>query len=177
MDFSDLAAESITVQLWSGGVLVAQGTGEGSSITPESPLIIDRWPDRFGRPALNEGYLSLSSAGEPFSVSGILGDELRFIPGLPSGVEFPPYFSLFECGSSDGMDNVLFDLRTTLACPPDPIIHIDRGTDGVVLTWDCDGYLLQGAESVTGPWIDLDVDSPATMATRYSLRFFKLRGR
>ena len=175
VDFSDLAAQSVTVQLWNQGVLLGQGTGEGSAIEPESPLILDHWPDHFSQLNVN-GVLRLTCA-EPFTVSGIVGDEIRIIPELPAGASVPDFLDRLECVTSEGMDNLLFGLQTTLACPPDPIIHIDRSTDGVVLTWDCEGYMLQGAESVTGPWIDLDVDSPATMATRYSLTFFKLRSR
>ena len=175
MDFSDLAAESITVQLWSNGVLIGQGTAPGSAIEAESPLIIDRWPDRLAQVSVN-GELRLT-CGELMSISGIQGDEIRIIPELPQGVLVPEYIGSLECLVSEGLDSVLFGLQTTLACPPDAVLHLDRSTDGVTLTWDCDGFLLQGAEEVTGPWFDLGVESPASMSANRPWRFFKLRGR
>ena len=173
VDFSDLAAESITVQLWRNGVLIGQGTGSGSAIEPESPLIIDRWPDRLSQVSVN-GELRLT-CGELMSISGIQGDEIRILPELPQGVVLPEFIESLECLVSAGMDSVLFGLQTTLACPPDPILHIAGSTDGVVLTWECDGYLLQGAEEVTGPWFDLGVKSPATMSSSRPHRFFRVR--
>jgi hypothetical protein len=122
------------------------------------------------------GELRLT-CGELMSISGIQGGEIRILPELPQGVVLPEYIESLECLVSEGMDSVLFGLQTTLACPPNPILHIDRSTDGVVLTWDCDGYLLQGAEEVTGPWFDLGVESPATMQANRPWRFWRLRGR
>lgn len=172
VDFSDLAAESVTVQLWSNGVLVGEGTGEGAAIPPENPLVIDRWPDRFGRPAINEGYLALTS-GEPFTVSGIMGDELRFIPGLPPGMEFPETLRRLECLASDGMDSVLYGLERTLVCPP-VTLHIGNAFEGVTVSGvGTDDYRLQGAEHVTGPWYDLGVTSSVTLPTTHPARFFR----
>jgi hypothetical protein len=42
------------------------------------------------------------------------------------------------------------------------------------LNWQGDGFRLQGAESVSGPWYELGVDSPVALPANYTWRFFRL---
>jgi len=55
----------------------------------DNPLIMDRWPDRFGQTGL-DGVLRLTTAGE-FTISGFHGDEVRIIPVVPAGAPFLAY--------------------------------------------------------------------------------------
>jgi len=106
--------------------------------------------------------------------SGCVGTELRIIPEL-SGAAMPPSaFIGLECLISGGMDLRLSQLQTTPACAPTPI-NASRDAAGLHLNWSGDGFRLQGAERVTGPWYDLGVSPPATLPVNSSLRLFRLR--
>jgi hypothetical protein len=47
--------------------------------------------------------------------------------------------------------------------------------DGITLSWQRDGFNLQGAENVVGPWYDLGVNSQVTVPLRYPWRFYRLK--
>ena len=76
--------------------------------------------------------------------------------------------------TGEEMDYLIHRLQTTPACTPVPL-RVIPATDGVTLSWDGDGFHLQGAESVTGPWYDLNVESPATIPATAAQRVFRLR--
>lgn len=152
VDFSDLGATAIIVQLWSNGVLVAQGRVEGPVISPDAPLVMSRWIEHLGRPAINEGIVLTST--ELMHVSCCEGDEVRFLPELPSGSERMPYVSRLQVLTSEGMESTLYELQTTPA--GDPVrLNISRSGEMVTLDWTGEGYILQGAENLEGPWVDL----------------------
>ena len=72
------------------------------------------------------------------------------------------------------MDYLIHRLQTTPACIPVPL-HVAAAPNGVTLTWEGDGFHLQGAETVGGPWYDLGIESPATIPAGGSPRLFRLR--
>jgi len=165
VDFSDIGATAIRVELWNDGVLVGAGVGPGPTIPPESPLILSRWIEHLGRPAINEGIVMTSS--EDFTVSGITGDEVRILPELPAGTE-RMYISGLEVITSAGMESILYDLQTTSAVAPSRL-SIRQSGENVVLSWQGDGYTLQGAENVEGPWIDVCDPPSATGDGNYEV--------
>lgn len=173
-DFSDISATGVRVELWRDGMLVGAGEGDGPVIPPESPLTISRWPERYGRPAINEGLFLRSS--ELFDVSGLTGDEIRILPlfGASAGkTDSPGYVTGLEIQTSEGMESMAYGLDRTLACTPGPL-NIERGVDGTTLTWTSEGFRLQGAESVNGPWYDLGVESPVLVEPSALMRYFRL---
>jgi len=176
VDYSDVGATGVRVELWREGTLVGFGEGPGPIIPPDAPLTISRWPERYGRPAINEGLFLRSS--ELFEVSGLLGDEIRIIPLLPSGggakVDGSPgYVTGLEIQTAEGMESTAYGLQRTLACVPD-LLHVTRSDTGTVLTWAGEGFRLQGAETVTGPWYDLGVASPVPVEASSAMRYFRL---
>lgn len=172
VDFSYLAATEVTVRLFNHGALIGEGTGSGPAITADSPLIIDRWPDRFG--VLDHGGVLRLTTSTEFIVSGISGDELHFIPTLPGGAAGAPvFYTGLECLAGEGLDALLRNLQRTTACTP-TALSLVRGSGGIVITWPGDGYHLQGAEHVTGPWFNLGVTSPVSLSSQAPHRYFRL---
>jgi hypothetical protein len=53
-------------------------------------------------------------------------------------------------------------------------LNVDATSNGITVTWQGDGFRLQGAEDVNGQWYDLGVDSPVQLPANYALRFFRL---
>ena len=181
VDFSDIGATAIRVELWNDGVLVGAGVGPGPTIPPESPLILSRWVEFLGRPSLREGIVLTSS--EDFAVSGITGDEVRILPELPAGTERMS-ISRLEVITSAGMESILYELETTSALAPTRL-NIRQAGENVVLDWHGDGYTLQGAENVEGPWIDVcdppsatgDGNYEVTVPAKGSATFYRLSAR
>jgi hypothetical protein len=103
----------------------------------------------------------------------VFGDEFRVIAEpLPEAVP-PDFYSAFEFILSEDADWGVSDLERTLACAPGGL-HIDRAAEGVVVTWSDQNYRLQGAVDVTGPWFDLGAESPVSLESGYTARFFRL---
>jgi len=98
---------------------------------------------------------------------------VQFIPQLPSGS--PPFasYSELQCLATAGAENLLYDLRRTLACTPVPL-NITRTADSIVVTWTGLGFRLLGAEEITGPWYDLGAASPVVLPASHPARFFRL---
>ena len=82
-------------------------------------------------------------------------------------------FTGLDCFISDGMDNLIYGLHTTPACSPVPL-DVNATTQGVSLNWQGAGFLLQGAETLSGPWYDLGVSPPVTLPANSALRLFRL---
>jgi hypothetical protein len=171
IDFTDVGASGVTVQLWSNGQLVGEGHGEGATIPPESPLTISDWPERWGYIAFNQSIHLYRSEG--LMVSGLTGDEIRIFPDLPPGGSPFDYASGLELRTSEGMESAAYGLVRTLACEPGPL-HVERSATGTILSWSEEGFRLQGAETVEGPWYDLGVESPVLVETNALMRYFRL---
>ncbi len=174
VDFSYLPATGFTVQLYERGTLIAQGSGEGPILGADSPVQLEGWPQSFGQ---LDPMGTLRLTGRIVVVNGteqrIAGDEIRFVPTPAANAEIPGAISRFECVTSTDVTGVLRGLRSTRACAPGQL-QIDRATTGVSLRWNGEGFRLQGAERVTGPWLDLGGNSPVTLPADAPLRAFRL---
>ena len=115
----------------------------------------------------------MSGAGcpDPF---GCVGTELRIIAEPSTSFTPPSAYTGFSASIGEDMYYLLHHLQAEPACSPIPV-HVAATPDGVTLSWEGDGFHLQGAESVEGPWYDLNVDSPATIPVGASPRLFRLR--
>jgi hypothetical protein len=176
-DFTQWGASNVTVQLWNGTLLVDQTNLP--AVLANSLVILDKLPELIGSPSV--GVLSLASSNGTLTVlSGLActsgtceGNELRIIADMPPAATPPTAYTGLECVIGDGMDLRLSGLQTSPACSPAPI-NVERTATGVTLTWSADGFRLQGAEKLTGPWHDLGVSSPVTLPANSSLRVFRL---
>lgn len=174
VDFTDIGATAIDVELWNNGVLVGTGHADGPVIPPEDPIILNGWPSHYMRQPSQDGIVLLNSEG--FMVSGLIGDEIRILPTVPTspaGDASPSFVIGLEIETSEGMESMAYGLEHTLACRPGPLT-IERSSTGTVLTWESAGFRLQGAENVTGPWYDLGVEPPVTVELSSSMRYFRL---
>lgn len=170
-DFTDLGATGITVYLLNQGVTVAWASVPGPSLLPEDPLLLDHWPERLGLMGTN-GVLRLTFV-EPFSVSGFVGDEVRFVPDLPPDAPPFEFASELQCLGPAGSEHVLYDLKSVLASSP-AALSITPTTAGTVISWSGDGYRLLGAESLDGPWIELGLTSPVVLTPSAPQRYYRL---
>ena len=171
-DFTSLGASNVTVRLLNNGVEIARVSVPGPLIDPSDYLLLDRWPERLAQLPGN-GALSLISS-EPFNlVGGYSGNEVQFIPGLPPGSPPFAYYSELQCLATADTQNLLYDLRRTLACTPVPLT-VTRTAGGLVVTWEGQGFRLQGAENPAGPWLELGVSSPVLLNDSHLARYFRL---
>jgi hypothetical protein len=53
-------------------------------------------------------------------------------------------------------------------------LNVNATSAGINMSWQGDGFRLQGAESPSGPWYDLGVSSPVTLPANDALRVFRL---
>jgi hypothetical protein len=177
-DFAGIGVSNVTLQLWNGTTLLSEKAHVAATL--ETPLTtLSTLPTILGCPGL--GVLSLSHTN-PFTVYSGLdcpaagcppGTELRIIPEFPTGHLAPAVFTELQCQASNGTDNLLYHLQRTLDCTPGPL-NVVRASNGITLTWPDDGFRLQGAETVNGPWYDLGVSSPVTLPANSNLRAFRL---
>ncbi|PWU12949.1 MAG: hypothetical protein C5B50_20390 [Verrucomicrobia bacterium] len=175
-DFTQWGVSNVTVQLWNGTALVAQNQHVPASLA--SPVAtLAAFPGGFSCPAI--GTVSLTDTNPVIVLAGLncstgcSGTELRILAELSKTSVPPVAFTGFDCFLNADMDNLIYNLRTTPACSPVPL-NVTADAIGIHLTWQGDGFRLQGAESVTGPWYDLGVTSPVTLPANYSLRLFRL---
>jgi hypothetical protein len=103
-----------------------------------------------------------------------VGTELRILAELTPDATPPVAFTGLQCLISDGMDDLIYGLQTTPAGLSAPL-NAAADADGITLSWQGDGFNLQGAENVVGPWYDLRVDSQLTLPLRYPWRFYRLK--
>jgi hypothetical protein len=180
VDFNNLGSPTVTVQLFSNGVMVAQNAGVSAKL--DLPLFtLPAWPETLGkfggttpcrRGTFKPGFVRVLNAAT--GAEDLIGaDEFRVLAEPPPGAPNPDFYSAFEIIPSDGPTWRASLLDRTLACVSTPL-KIDRRSDSIGLTWSGDGFRLQGAVEVTGPWIDLGAESPVTLPTGHSARFFRL---
>ena len=177
-DFSQWGVSKVTVQLWNGTALVAEA--KHLAATPATPLVtLGNFPGMLSCPGVS--YVSLSDtnpilviSGLPCPTTGCMGTELRILPEFSTSSTPPVAFTELGCFINAGMDNLLYRVETTPACSPVQL-HAAATLEGIHLDWEGDGFHLQGAESVTGPWYDLELDSPATLPANSTVRVFRLR--
>ncbi len=177
-DFVDWGVSTVTLQLWDGPSLV--GETNHVPVGPTSTLVmLAGLPGILGCSGV--GVVSLSDTnpvvvldGMTCGTLGCVGTELRII-AEPSTMFTPPTaYTGFSASIGEDMYYLLHRLQTTPACSPIPL-QVTPSSTGVTLSWEGDGFHLQGAESIEGPWYDLNVESPATIPADTSPRLFRLR--
>jgi hypothetical protein len=177
-DFTDWGVSNVTLQLWNGTTLVSE-TNNVPAFPGGTFATLGGFPGILGCPGV--GVLSLSDTNPIFVVNGLncgtlgcVGTELRII-AEPS-TSFTPPLAYTDLGITIGedMDYLAYRLQTTPACSPAPL-HVSATPDTVVLSWEGDGFHLEGAESVAGPWYDLNMTSPAIIPAGSAPRVFRLR--
>ncbi|MEO6184260.1 MAG: hypothetical protein ABIP71_14370 [Verrucomicrobiota bacterium] len=177
-DFTEWGVSNVTLQLWNGSALVAE-TQHVPATLAGSLVTLSGFPGILRFPSI--GVLSLANTnpivvyngidcGDP---TGCVGTELRILAELSTNAIPPLAFTGLECLISEGMDNLIYRLQTTPACTPVPL-RVTKSPSGVTLGWEGDGFRLQGAESVEGPWYDLKLESPTTIPASSTLRVFRL---
>ncbi len=176
-DFTQWGVSNVTVQLWNGGALVAE-TNHVPATLASSLVTLGGFPGILGCPGV--GVVSLNDTNPISVISGLAcssgacsGTELRIQAEPTAQSSPPPAFMGLDCFISEGMDNLIHGLQTTPACTPVPL-HFNATPDGVILVWQGEGFRLQGAETVVGPWYDLGVGSPVTLPPSSALRLFRL---
>jgi hypothetical protein len=182
-DFNNLESPTVRVQVLQDGTLVAQRTGVPAALG-QTLLTLPSWPEGLGklsgatpcrRIKIKLGMVVLP-AGAGLPPQNVLGDECRVLAETPPGAPHPDYYSAFEIFASDGADWGVSGLQTNPALKPIPITTTVMGGQ-IVVTWNGDGFLLQGAVDATGPWFDLGVTSPASLPANHSARYFRLMGK
>jgi hypothetical protein len=176
-DFTQWGVSNVTLQLWNGSALVSEKPHVSASFnTPLATL--SGFPGILGCPGV--GVVSLSDTKPVVVLSGLdcpsigcVGTELRILPELTTSATPPVAFMGLQCLISDGMDDLIYGLQTTPACTPVPLNAVAT-PEAITLSWAGDGFRLQGAETLAGPWYDLGVDSPAILPANYALRVFRL---
>jgi hypothetical protein len=177
-DFADWGVSTVTLQLWNGTTMVGETNhvpvGPGGTLAT-----LGGFPGILGCPGV--GVLSLSDTNPIFVMSGMacgstgcVGTELRIIAEPSTSYTPPLAYTGLNVTIGQDMDYLIHRLHTTPACAPMPL-QVTPGTNGVTLSWTGDGFHLQGAETVGGPWYDLEVTSPATIPASADARVFRLR--
>ena len=183
-DFRNLDSPTVHVLLYSNGVVVAQRTGL-TALLGQSLFTLPDWPETLGklggatpcrRGTFKPGIVRLPG-GSSFGfgeVDEFIGaDEFRVLAELPPGAPHPDFYSGFEFIASEGPTWRVSNVERNLICTPGPISS-ERSAEGLTLSWSGEGFRLEGAESVSGPWFDLGVASPVTLGPNHPGRYFRL---
>ncbi len=177
-DFVDWGVSQVTLQLWNDTTLVAETNHVPA--TPGGTLaLLGGFPGILGCPGI--GVLSLSGTNPIFvldglscGASGCVGTELRVIAEPSTSFTPPSAYIGLGVSIGDETDYLIHRLQTTPACSPIPL-QVTPSTSGVTLSWEGDGFHLQGAETLPGPWYDLGVSPPVTIPANSAVRVFRLR--
>jgi len=176
------------VLVYNQGTLVAQRAGVPASLG-QPVLILPTWPTSLGklgaatpcrRGTIKIGTIRLpGSGGFLGGLAGtppqeVEGDEFRILAEPTPGAPQPEFYDRFDFISNDGPTWRVSGIVRTLACPPATHVNISPGSDTIAITWQNGNYRLQGAEDITGPWLDLGVGSPVSLSSESSARFFRL---
>jgi len=175
-DFTQWGVSNVIVQLWNGTALVAQAA-EVPATLASTLVTLSGFPGTVSCPGI--GVVSLTDKNPIVVLAGLncstgcTGTELRIIAELPTTATPPVAFTGLDCFISEDMDNLIYGLQTTPACSPVPL-NVNATSAGINMSWQGDGFRLQGAESPSGPWYDLGVSSPVTLPANDALRVFRL---
>jgi hypothetical protein len=176
-DFTQWGVSNVTVQLWNGSTLVSQNLHVPATLA-SALVTLSGFPAMLSCPSIGSLSIAFTNpvtvlSGLDCGTAGCIGTELRILPELTTDANPPVAFTGLSCLISDGMDNLITRLQTVPACAPAPIT-VSATPNGTSLSWDGDGFRLQGAETVAGPWYDLGVSSPAVLPANSDLRVFRL---
>ena len=180
-DFSNLDSPTVRVQVLSGGVLVAERVGVAAELG-HTLFTLPTWPEQLGKlggptpcrriKIKQLGLITLPASGG-LPPQEVIGDECRVLAETPPGTPHPDCYSGFEFIATAGADWGVSNLLITPACTPVPLV-VTRGPAGITATWVGDGFRLQGAVTLAGPWLDLGVGSPVTLPPNHPARYFRL---
>ena len=183
-DFSNLGSPTVHIQIFDHGMLVAERTGVPASLdtplftAPGWPLSLGKLggatPCRRGKPPFGAFRIpgpDIDGDGQPDLVV-VIGDEFRILAELPPGAPHPYYYSGFEFITSAEADWGISQLTRVSACATIPL-SVRRTSSGIRIETESDGYRVQGAEKVTGPWYDLGAGSSVTVPATSAMRFFR----
>lgn len=178
-DFSQWGVTSVTLQLLSAGVPVVEATRVEASAAM-ALVTLSGFPGVIGCPGV--GVLKLADTNGFLVLGGLTcgseglpcqGDELRIIAEPAAGSTNPVAFTRLEIAVSEDMDQRISGLTTRPAAAEVPVYAV-RAAGGLTLDWSGEGFRVQGAETVLGPWYDLGPEAPATMPTEAPTRVFRL---
>ncbi|MCU0770800.1 MAG: HYR domain-containing protein [Verrucomicrobia bacterium] len=177
-DLVDWGVSEVTLQLWDGPTLVAE-TNHVPAMPGGTLAMLGGFPGILGCPGV--GVVSLSDTNPIIVLSGLdcgtlgcVGTELRILAETSTMSTPPTAYTDLTATIGEEMDYLIHDLQSAPACVVAPL-QVARGANSVTLSWEGDGFHLQGAESVSGPWYDLGVESPATIPAGSATRVFRLR--
>jgi hypothetical protein len=177
-EFIDWGVSEVTLQLWNGTTLVAETNHLPAALT-NVLATLGSIPGIIASPSL--GVVSLSDtnpivvgSGLDCGTLGCVGTELRIIGELNTSSTPPTAYTDFTASIGENMDYLIHRLETVPACLPVPLA-VASESGAVTLTWSGDGFHLQSAETVEGPWYDLEVESPTTIPAGAMARYFRLR--
>jgi hypothetical protein len=175
-DFTQWGVSNVTVQFWNGTALVAQAKDVPATLA-SAVVTLAGFPGTFSCPSI--GVVSLTDQNPIVVLAGLncstgcAGTELRIIAETSTMSTPPSAFTGMDCFINADMDNLIYGLQTTPACSPVPIA-VNGTATGITLDWQGDGFRLQGAESLIGPWYDLGASAPVMLPANSALRFFRL---
>lgn len=177
-EFVDWGVSNVTLQLWDGPTLVAE-TNHLPATLANVLATLGGFPGILGCPGV--GIVSLSDTNPIFVTGGLdcgtlgcVGTELRILAELSTASTPPTAYTDLGVTLGEETDYLIHRLQTSPACTSVPL-RVTPTANGVTMTWSGDGFHLQGAEGVEGPWYDLGVESPATIPAGAKARVFRLR--
>lgn len=179
-DFRNLGSPTVLVQIFNGGMLVAERAGVPATL--DTPLFnMSDWPTRLGKlggatpcrrgkPPLGVFRLPAGGGMPPMMV---VGDEFRVLAELAPDAPHPDFYSGFEIIASAGSSWAATELETTSSLTPVPLT-ITKEPDGIIVEGATEGFRYLGAERVEGPYYDLGELAPKTPSTN-GTRIIRLR--
>ena len=177
-DFTEWGSELASVQLWHMGALV--GEVPAHPALRDVPLVtLETMPSRIEAPGVGEwrllepGGISVMFGMDCGEGVPCIGDELRVIALPPPEAHPPLAFTGLDMMVAEDMDMRISGITAVPACTNQPLV-VARAQGGVIVSWEGDGFSLQGAASIHGPWFDLGALSPVTLHEGDPLRVFRL---
>ncbi|HEX5222149.1 MAG TPA: phosphodiester glycosidase family protein [Verrucomicrobiae bacterium] len=133
---------------------------------PAAPTVINNGTGATANPCSGD-----ATCADAFSLSGPLVTTNLLVGDNVLAVEVH--------NRSSGSPDVTFGLAATATTPyvARPLLSLTYGDNSVTLSWDRGGFMLQEADTPTGPWFDVPgpvVNSPFTTNAVGATRFFRL---
>jgi Beta-propeller repeat len=162
-DYATIAYSSAGVALWTRRY--NSGDGNGASA---SAIAVDSSGNVFVTGS--SGTIAYSSAGVPLWTNRING-------WFDSKMAVDSSGNVFVTGYSyDGTNAYILTVKYSSSVPP-PHLDFQLLNSRLVLSWTNDGFNLQTAPAITGPFTNLPgATSPYTNAVTFAQQFFRLSG-
>jgi Beta-propeller repeat len=162
-DYATIAYSSAGVALWTRRY--NSGDGNGASA---SAIAVDSSGNVFVTG--NSGTIAYSSTGEPLWTNRTSGS-------FDSNMAVDSSGNVFVTGYSyNGTNAYILTVKYSSSVPP-PHLDFQLLNSRLVLSWANDGFDLQTAPAITGPFTNLPgATSPYTNAVTFAQQFFRLSG-